>query len=130
MAYENLRYGVEGPLALVTLNRPQRLNAVSLAMLEELHDSLERAVALQPSHLEANLNLAMLLEDLELCEAALPHYKAALAAAPLVADVHVSLALLYEKLDLPRRGRAHWRRYLQLEPRGAWAEVARSRLDP
>jgi tetratricopeptide (TPR) repeat protein len=90
----------------------------------------ERAVALEPRHVEANLNLAMLFEDLERCESALPHYKAALAAAPLLADVHVSLALLYEKLGLPRRGRSHWRRYLQLEPRGAWAEVARSRLDP
>jgi enoyl-CoA hydratase len=43
MAYENLLYGVEGPLALVTLNRPKRLNAVSLAMLEDLHDALGRA---------------------------------------------------------------------------------------
>jgi enoyl-CoA hydratase len=41
--YQNLLYGVEGPLALLTLNRPQRLNAVSLAMLEELHDALGRA---------------------------------------------------------------------------------------
>jgi Tfp pilus assembly protein PilF len=86
-------------------------------------------VALAPRHVEANLNLAMLFEDLERCESALPHYKAALEAAPLLGDVHVSLALLYEKLALPRLGRSHWRRYLQLEPRGAWAEVARSRLD-
>jgi len=90
----------------------------------------ERAIGLDPRHLEANLNLAMLFEDLERCESALPHYKVALEAAPLLPDVHVSLALLYEKLDLPRRGRTHWRRYLQLEPRGSWAEVARSRLAP
>ena len=32
------------------------------------------------------------------------------------------------KLDLPRTALAHWRRYLQLEPMGSWAGLARQRL--
>ena len=52
----------------------------------------------------------------------------ALKADPLYADTDVSLALLYEKLGLDRRGLEHWRRYLQLDPRGAWADLAHRRL--
>ncbi len=43
MDYQNLLYGAEGSLALLTLNRPQRLNAVSLETMEELHDAIGRA---------------------------------------------------------------------------------------
>jgi hypothetical protein len=28
-----------------------------------------------------------------------------------------------------RKAREHWRRYLQLEPRGGWAEIARKHLE-
>ncbi len=60
---------------------------------------------------------------------ALRHYQAALQADPLHADLHVNIALVYERLQLERKGRDHWRRYLQLEPTGAWAEVARQRIE-
>ena len=61
-------------------------------------------------------------------EPALRHYKRALASDPFYADAHVSLALLYEKLGLRRTARDHWRRYLQLDPGGSWADVARRHL--
>lgn len=41
--YENVRYAVEGPMALVTLDRPEKRNAISLATLDELHDAVGRA---------------------------------------------------------------------------------------
>lgn len=41
--YENVRYTVEGPMALVTLDRPEKRNAISLATLDELHDAVGRA---------------------------------------------------------------------------------------
>ena len=59
---------------------------------------------------------------------ALRHYKVALDADPMYADAHVSLALVYEKIGLRRKARSYWRRYLQLEPSGTWAEIARQRL--
>ena len=40
MAYENILFTVEGPIARITLNRPQRRNALSLALMEELLDCL------------------------------------------------------------------------------------------
>jgi enoyl-CoA hydratase/carnithine racemase len=40
MSYENISFATEGTTALVTLNRPQRRNALSLALMEELIDCL------------------------------------------------------------------------------------------
>ena len=89
----------------------------------------ERALACEPDHLEANFNLASLLEEEGQEEAALRHYKQASRGDPLYADVHLNLALLYERLNLSRKAREHWRRYLQIEPNGGWAEIARKHLD-
>ncbi len=89
----------------------------------------ERALEIDPGHPEAHLNLATLLEDEDRNPAALLHYKAALATDPLSPDIHVSLALLYEKLHLRRKARMHWLRYVRLEPKGAWSDVARGRLE-
>jgi len=35
---ENITYQVTGPLALITINRADKHNAISLATLRELHD--------------------------------------------------------------------------------------------
>ena len=42
MPYENIRFETEGPLAVVTLNRPNRRNALSLELMLELIDCLGR----------------------------------------------------------------------------------------
>ena len=36
MTYENLLFETEGPIAVITLNRPQRRNALSLEMMQEM----------------------------------------------------------------------------------------------
>jgi enoyl-CoA hydratase/carnithine racemase len=40
MSYENISFAAEGCIALITLNRPQRRNALSLALMQELIDCL------------------------------------------------------------------------------------------
>ncbi len=40
MSYENISFRTEDSIALVTLNRPQRRNALSLALMQELIDCL------------------------------------------------------------------------------------------
>jgi enoyl-CoA hydratase/carnithine racemase len=40
MSYENICFASEGNIALVTLNRPQRRNALSLVLMQELIDCL------------------------------------------------------------------------------------------
>ena len=90
--------------------------------------SFERCLALQPAHVEARFNLANLLDEAGEVEAALESYLVALAGDPFYADLHINLALLYEKLGRPGEGLGHWRRYLQIEPDGALADIARQRL--
>jgi tetratricopeptide (TPR) repeat protein len=89
----------------------------------------EEALRADPHHVEAHFNLAGLLADEGRDSGALRHYKEAQRSDPLHADVQLNLALLYDRLSLPRRAREHWRRYLQLEPEGGWAAVARKHLE-
>jgi enoyl-CoA hydratase/carnithine racemase len=43
--YEHIRYDVEGPVATITLNRPEKLNAYTALMGSEIEDAFERADA-------------------------------------------------------------------------------------
>ena len=43
MPYENVLYEVDGPLALITINRPERHNAISLTTLDDLHATIAEA---------------------------------------------------------------------------------------
>lgn len=45
MSYETILYEVEGAVARVTLNRPERLNSLNAAMHAELRDALGRVAA-------------------------------------------------------------------------------------
>jgi enoyl-CoA hydratase/carnithine racemase len=45
MAYETIIYEVKGPVATITLNRPDSLNAISQQMTAELHRALDEADA-------------------------------------------------------------------------------------
>lgn len=45
MSYREIRYGVEGPMALVTINRPEKHNAISLDTLRELQEAVAEAAA-------------------------------------------------------------------------------------
>src|SRR5262245_26435808 len=45
MTYETLDYGVRDRILTITLNRPERMNAFTLKMCEELIDAFERASA-------------------------------------------------------------------------------------
>lgn len=45
MAFETIRYNVDGRVATITLSRPERLNAISRAMMAEIGEALDRAEA-------------------------------------------------------------------------------------
>ena len=89
----------------------------------------ERCLEIDDRHVEGHFNLANLLEEDGCDEMALDHFRAAMAADPLYPDLHVNLALLYEKLDRGWQAGRHWRRYLQLDAKGSWSDVARRRLE-
>ena len=41
MSFEHILYEVRGPMALITLNRPKKRNAISLGTLDDLHDAVD-----------------------------------------------------------------------------------------
>jgi enoyl-CoA hydratase len=43
MSFETIVYETEGPLAWITLNRPQKLNAISKTMVDELNQAMDQA---------------------------------------------------------------------------------------
>ena len=43
MSYETIKYETRGAVALITLNRPQALNALNSALMKELSDALDVA---------------------------------------------------------------------------------------
>lgn len=43
MDFQEISYAVEGPMALVTIDRPEKHNAISLDTLEELHRAVRQA---------------------------------------------------------------------------------------
>jgi DNA-binding transcriptional MerR regulator len=106
-------------LGAVRYNRGER---------DAAREGFERCLEIDSQHVEANFNLANLLEEDGYDQVALHHYKVALEADPLYPDLHINLALLYEKLGVNERAADHWHRYLRLDGGGAWADVARQRL--
>ena len=47
---------------------------------------------------------------------------------PRFADAHFNLAMAYEQAGERARARPHWKRYLELEPTGTWADIARKHI--
>ena len=45
MSYQDLLYGVDGKVATITLNRPERMNALSRNLEAEIHRALDEADA-------------------------------------------------------------------------------------
>jgi len=45
MGFETIEYSVEAPIAVIALNRPDKLNAINAAMVAELGQALDRAEA-------------------------------------------------------------------------------------
>ncbi len=43
MAFETIRYETTGPIAIITLNRPDKLNAINLEMMAELCQAMDQA---------------------------------------------------------------------------------------
>ena len=43
MSYEAILYETRGPVAIITLNKPERLNAIGGAVREEVHAAVEAA---------------------------------------------------------------------------------------
>ncbi len=91
----------------------------------ELYRRAIEADARQP---EAHYNLGYVMLERGDARAATAYFEQALIGDPRFADAHFNLAMAWEQLGERGRARPHWRKYLELEPAGTWANVAREHL--
>jgi tetratricopeptide (TPR) repeat protein len=87
-----------------------------------------RALEVDPKQPEAHYNLGYVLLERGESRRAVAFFEKAIASDPRFADAHFNLAMALEQIGDRARARPHWRRYLEIEPSGTWAEIARQHL--
>lgn len=91
-------------------------------------DLYRKAIEVDPRQPEGHYNLGYVMLERGDARAATAYFEQALQGDPKFADAHFNLAMAWEQLNERGRARPHWRKYLDLEPSGTWAEVARDHL--
>lgn len=87
-----------------------------------------RALDIDERQPEAHYNLGYVMLERGFASRAVTYFEAAIKADPRFADAHFNLAMAYEALGDKARARVHWKRYLEVEPTGTWADIARDHL--
>ncbi|GAC1521103.1 MAG: hypothetical protein NVS3B10_22110 [Polyangiales bacterium] len=87
-----------------------------------------KALALDARQPEAKYNLGYLMLERHELDLAIRYFQGAIEADPRFADAYFNLAMAYEELGDRRNARPLWRTYLELEPTGTWADIARQHL--
>ncbi len=88
----------------------------------------ERALAVDPEQPEALYNLGFLAFERGDAASACAMFERAVEHDPGFADAHFNLAMTLEEQGRSDEARAHWQTYLDLDPTGSWAEIARKYL--
>ncbi len=117
---------VGGPTAPAVFSLANAL--YSLGQYARSGERYRQVVELDPDFWEAWNNLGTVLSYDGQNEEAILAYQCALRLNPQYADAHYNLADTLEDLGRIDEAREHWLTYLEIEPRGAWAERARQRL--
>jgi Tfp pilus assembly protein PilF len=92
---------------------------------EELY---RKAISIDDRQPEAHYNLGYVMLDRGKPRIAAAHFERAIMRDPRFADAHFNLAMAYEQIAEREKARVHWKKYLELEPRGTWADIARKHL--
>jgi tetratricopeptide (TPR) repeat protein len=87
-----------------------------------------RAIEVDPRQPEAHYNLGYVMLERGDARGSTAYFERALEGDPRFADAHFNLAMAWEQVGERGRARPHWRKYLELEPSGTWADVAREHL--
>jgi tetratricopeptide (TPR) repeat protein len=95
---------------------------------EEAEQHYRAALGIDAEQPEAYYNLGFLYYERGDAQAAVTCFERAVSRDPAFADAHFNLAMALEEVADRGAARRHWQIYLQLEPQGAWAEVARRHL--
>ncbi len=86
------------------------------------------AIAIDDRQPEAHYNLGYVMLERGDAKRASDHFEKAISRDSRFADAHFNLAMACEQLGERSRARIHWKRYLDLEPQGTWADIARKHL--
>jgi tetratricopeptide (TPR) repeat protein len=89
-----------------------------------------RALSIDDEQPEAYYNLGFLAFERGETREAVRLFAAAVEHDPGFADAHFNLAMVLEESGRRADARPHWETYLELDPTGPWAEIARRHLDP
>jgi DNA-binding transcriptional MerR regulator len=87
-----------------------------------------KALEIDDRQPEAHYNLGYVMLERGYASRAVQYFEAAIKADPRFSDAHFNLAMAYESLGDRARARVHWKKYLELEPSGTWADIARDHL--
>ena len=88
----------------------------------------QHALALDADQPEAWYNLGFLAFEKGEVEVSVKHFERAVGSDPGFADAHFNLAMSLTELGRIRDARGHWEAYLELDPQGSWADIARRHL--
>ena len=86
------------------------------------------ALEIEPTQPEAQYNLGYMMLHRGDLEPAIYYFTGAIDSDPRFADAYFNLAMASEQLGDTGAARTAWKRYLELEPSGTWAEIARQHL--
>ncbi len=95
---------------------------------EQAEALYQRALAIDATQPEAQYNLGYVNLERGQAREAIDHFRGALKSDPRFADAYFNLAMAYEQVEEPSKARPCWRKYLEIEPTGTWAEIARKHL--
>jgi tetratricopeptide (TPR) repeat protein len=96
---------------------------------EEQAEALyRRALEIEGTQPEAQYNLGYVMLERGRAADAIDFFRGAIESDPRFADAYFNLAMAYEQIGDPSKARPCWRKYLEIEPTGTWAEIARKHL--
>lgn len=96
--------------------------------MQNAHAAFHSAIELEPHNVIAHFNLGCVFDEMGRLDDAIEHLRRATELEPAHADAHFNLASAYEKQGQKQFALQHWIAYLQQQPRGPWADFARTQL--
>jgi tetratricopeptide (TPR) repeat protein len=88
----------------------------------------KKALLIDAEQPEAQYNLGYVMLERGEADLAIDHFRGAIKHDPRFADAYFNLAMAYEQTGKADDARPCWRKYLDIEPTGTWAEIAKRHL--
>lgn len=87
-----------------------------------------RALLIDSAQPEAQYNLGYVMLERGHATEAIDFFRGAIRSDPRFADAYFNLAMAFEQTGDAEQARPCWKKYLDIEPTGTWADIARRHL--